>query len=89
LKADPFAVCVAVSVVLGEEGLGFFGLAVGIVPSWRFWEEPDEEEDETGEHELEPDGDEPGDVTSHVDGSGTCSGCNDGTNRPVIDNNCF
>jgi len=59
LKLDPLGFWVAVSVVFDEESLGLLLLSVGVVPSRSFGKEDGDDKDESGEHHLQPNGDDP------------------------------
>lgn len=69
LKLNPFTFRVAFSVELGKHSLGLLALVVDEEPTGGLREEPDEDNDETWEDQLQPGGDEPGDVASEVHSS--------------------
>ena len=83
LECHPWGFGVAVAVVLDQEVSALLLLAVDVLPTGGLGHEPDEDGDQAGEHELEPDGDEPGGVTG--DGKSPASGtrCDDGADEPV------
>lgn len=59
LQLNPLAVGVALAVVLGEGGLCLDNAAADVHPSGGLGKEPGEDNDETGEHHLQPHWDEP------------------------------
>ena len=59
LKLDPLGVWVTVAVILGEERFCEILLSVGVVPSRGFWKEHGADEDESREHHLEPNWNDP------------------------------
>jgi len=59
LELDPLRLWVAVSVILDQESLGLILLAIAVEPSWGFWEEHAEDDDDSWEKSLEPKRDDP------------------------------
>lgn len=82
LQPDPHTLGIAVPVELCQKVLALVFFAVHVLPSWAFWHEEDCENDERREHELQPEGQEPGDVAGQVQGTPSRTGCHDGTRKP-------
>lgn len=84
LELDVDGVWVAVSVVLGKDGASLFITAVDTQPTWRLWEEEDEEDDNSGEESLEDGWDHPlaGVGISELDRTTSDTTGKDGTGEP-------
>lgn len=82
LHADPDAVVVAVAVVLGQHAAALVALAVDVQPARRLGQEPDEDDDDAGEEELQPHGDNPGVVGGAVQRATHGAGGEDGAGEP-------
>lgn len=83
LKLDPLRIWVAVAVVLGQESLSLFLLAIAVEPSWRLWEEHSEDDHETREESLKPERDDPGLSSWEIHAATVGTGGNDSTDWPV------
>lgn len=83
LKEDPGVVWVALSVILGESLASLLTVAAGIVPSWGLWQKPGTEQDDRWEHDLEPNWNNPGSISTFVvESTASCSGSNESSNWP-------
>lgn len=82
LQSHPWAVRVAMAVVLDEEVLALVDLVVHVVPTWALRQQENEDADEPTEHQLEPDRKKPARVASHLQGTTTSARCDDSTSEP-------
>ena len=82
LQLDPLAVGVALAVVLGESGLCLDDASADVQPSGGLGEEPGKEDDEAGEHHLQPHWDEPLGVAAVREATARSTGRNEGADGP-------
>lgn len=82
LQPDPGRLTVAISVVLGEDGLGLLALVVDVQPTWRLGNEPREKDDQAGEEHLQVHRNGPANVAFESDSTADGAGCQDGASEP-------
>jgi hypothetical protein len=68
--------------ILGKHGLGLVKFVVDEEPSRRLWKEEDEDEDETREQQLQPNDEEPLNISSVVISSTSSTARNNGPDEP-------
>lgn len=82
LQPDPGRLTVAVSVVLGKDGLGLLALVVDVQPTWRLGNEPREKDDQAGEEHLQVHRNGPAYVAFESDSTSDGAGGQDGASEP-------
>lgn len=82
LEVDPDTVLVALAMVLREDTAALLTLAVDVQPTRRLGQKPHENDDDAGEEDLKPDGNDPGVGSLVVKGTAYSTGSEDGTGEP-------
>ncbi len=82
LQPHPYRLTIVVAMPVRERLDCFLSLASGVKPSRALREEEGEDDDETREDHLQPDGDQPGVVVFDVQSTTDCTRGKDGTDKP-------